>query len=498
MLKSIRWTLQLWYGFILLSLLIGFGTALYLHVERSRYQALDAELAGTAHMLANELRPDRRPPRPRADPPPDQQDELFGDLPPDPTRADRPPRRRDGPPGQDDPMAGPEIRITPMFLGSFEGESLRGTYYRIWKEDGSLLGNSPNAPTDVFKGVLPPPPPPAYFRQRDGRREVLVRGPKSSTVLIGRSADRERGELRQLGISLGVTGTGLLAVGLLGGWIVATRAIRPIHAISEAARDISGTNLSRRIDSRGTNSELGALAATLNDMFGRLEQAFDRQVRFTADASHELRTPLSIIYSNTELALSRERSADEYRETLASSFRAAKRMKSLVEGLLVLASADSGKLTLKRMRIDLASVVEECADLVGPLAADRKVSIDLKPGPAEITGDPMRLAQLVTNLMTNAIVYNRPGGKVTAHLAAADGHAVLSIADTGIGVPAEHLPHLFDRFYRTDASRSRESGGTGLGLAICRSIVEAHGGSITVASEPGAGTTFTVRLPMKA
>ncbi len=265
--------------------------------------------------------------------------------------------------------------------------------------------------------------------------------------------------------------------------------------MSAAARSISAADLSRRIDVDETESELGALAATLNETFDRLEAAWQRQVSFTADASHELRTPVSVIHSQAEHALARPRSVEEYRESLEACLRAAKRMKSLVESLLVLARCDAGRLDLARERVDLAETARQGAALLEPLAQERRVALETALAPAVVQADAARLAQVVTNLVANAIRYNKEGGKVVLRTAVEGGDAVLSVSDTGIGIPEEDRPHVFARFYRADAARSNENGGgTGLGLAICRSIVEAHGGSIAFTSPPGEGTTFTVRL----
>jgi len=287
-----------------------------------------------------------------------------------------------------------------------------------------------------------------------------------------------------------------MAIGLLGGWLLSARAIRPIKTITSTAQNISASNLSRRISLIETENELGSLAAVLNAMFARLEAAFERQIRFTADASHELRTPLSIIYSHAELALARDRSAEEYRKSIETCFRASKRMKSLVDSLLVLARADAGKLEIRREELDLSESAEDCLELVRPLAAEKKIQLKSELQSARICGDTFRLAQVITNLLTNAINYNREGGSVTIGVKADGGQAILTVSDTGVGIAQEDQKHLFERFYRVDKARSRELGGSGLGLAICRSIVEAHGGRISLASEPGKGTTITASLPI--
>ena len=246
-----------------------------------------------------------------------------------------------------------------------------------------------------------------------------------------------------------------------------------------------------------TESELGRLASTLNDSFDRLQQAVEKQSRFTADASHELRTPVSVVLTVPEQTLARERDGDEYRESLAAVLRAARRMKNIVDGLLVLTRADSGQVALDRVDLDVGRVVEETIELLGPLAKEHGVALEQAGPHVEIQGDRERLREVFTNLIANGIRYNRADGQVRIELAEKNGNVDVSVRDTGIGIPAQHLPHLFDRFYRVDPARSRKAGGSGLGLAISRWVVESHGGSITVESTEGEGTTFTVSLPKK-
>jgi heavy metal sensor kinase len=325
---------------------------------------------------------------------------------------------------------------------------------------------------------------------------VAVLGPFGTRVLVGRPIAREIAALDRLRWHLGLTGLAVLAVGLAGGWLLSARAVRPIRAMSATAAAISVCNLSRRIDLAGVDSELGELAEILNAMFTRLEAAFDRQARFTADASHELRTPLAVIHSHAELALARPRPAEDYREALETCLRASGRMRALVEGLLTLARADAGTLEVRRERVDLGAVAGESAALAAPLARQMQVGLAVEARRVEVTGDPGRLAQVVTNLLANAINYNHPGGEVSVTLQAAGAEAVLAVADTGYGIPEEDRAHIFERFYRVDKARSRALGGSGLGLAICKSIVEAHHGTITFTTELNCGTTFFVRLPL--
>jgi heavy metal sensor kinase len=270
--------------------------------------------------------------------------------------------------------------------------------------------------------------------------------------------------------------------------------------MTEAAERISETNLEERIDVGRTETELSRLARTLNGAFDRLGAALDRQTRFTADASHELRTPVSIVVSNAECGLRRDRSAEEYREALEKCLRAGRRMTGVVEGLLVLTRADAGELVLATETVDLGTVVRETADFLAPLAAERGVAVNLngEAAPVTVRGDAERLRNALGNLVSNAIRYNREGGRVDVSLSAGEEEAVLTVADTGVGIPADARDRVFERFYRVDGARSRDAGGNGLGLAITKWIVEAHGGRISLESEEGVGTTVTIRLPRSA
>jgi heavy metal sensor kinase len=320
-------------------------------------------------------------------------------------------------------------------------------------------------------------------------------GPHGTQILVRRTATRELAELRSFAWLLVLAGAGVLAIGLAGGFAISRQIFRPIAAISATASAISASDISGRIDFVDIDQELSDLASVLNAMFDRLQSAFEQQTRFTADASHELRTPLAIIRSHADLALTRQRSETEYREALQAIARAAKRMTGLVDGLLTLARADAGKLDLQRERVDLASLVAEVVDLFRPLAAEKQVTFTAELSEVTALGDAERLAQVVTNLVSNAIGYNLPGGTVNVRLEEEGTTALLEVEDTGCGIPESDRPHLFERFYRVDKARSRASGGNGLGLAICKSIIEAHGGGIDFTTEVGKGTTFRVRLP---
>ncbi len=319
--------------------------------------------------------------------------------------------------------------------------------------------------------------------------------PISVRIACGKSMAGLEAAMTSLTATLWIVAPLVLILSMAGGWLLVSRALRPIDRMARTAEKIQATDLSQRIDAGGKD-ELARLARTLNDMFDRLQSAFDRQTRFTADASHELRTPLSVIAGNVELALKRPRDAEDYREILKDVGEATDRMRSIVEGLLTLARADAKIIPLKREPVSLTALADEFTRMVRPLAEKQDVKVSVQSeGDVVVLGDRDRLKELVSNLITNAIRYNRPGGAVTVRLALEGGRGTMTVDDTGIGIPAEDLPHIFERFYRVDKARSREVGGSGLGLAIVKWIVEAHAGTISATSTPGTGSRFLVTLP---
>jgi len=277
---------------------------------------------------------------------------------------------------------------------------------------------------------------------------------------------------------------GLLAAGL-GGAFLTGRALRPVREIAGTAARLGASDLSERLPVAGRD-EFSELSSSFNAMLARLEAAFDRQRRFTADASHELRTPLSIIKANTSMALEHPWPEERYREFLAAIDTAAGRQSRIVEELLFLARADAGRLARDVGPVCLIEALEEAAEAVSrpDRPCIRLESID----PAlMVPGSGSELTRLFTNLLENAVRHTPP--------AMVDARSVtVTVTDTGEGIAPEHLPHLGERFYRVDAARSVGTGGTGLGLAICRSIIEAHGGRMTIESKVGEGTVVRIRL----
>jgi two-component system OmpR family sensor kinase len=284
-----------------------------------------------------------------------------------------------------------------------------------------------------------------------------------------------------------------------GGWILARRALRPVDRMTEAARRIGAEHLNERLEATGADDELDRLAATLNDMLGRLDTAF-RQIRqFSADASHELQTPLTILQGELEIALRAPRSPEEYQRVLASALEESARIARLVEGLLLLSRADAGVLRMDRQPVDLAELVAEVGEHARVLAEAREVALECKLGmPTLMQGDREHLRRLLLNLVDNGIKYTPAGGQVTLSLQHDGEWAALRVADTGIGLAPEEQERIFQRFYRAPEAVLQADEGSGLGLCIARSIAEAHGGRIEVQSAIGRGSTFTVFLPLKS
>lgn len=281
-----------------------------------------------------------------------------------------------------------------------------------------------------------------------------------------------------------------------GGYWLASRALRPVDEITRRARRIGATNLAARLPSPNTDDELARLTQTLNEMIERLEQSFASMQRFTADASHELKTPLTILRTAIDVALGRGRSAEEYRLVLAGMLESVEQMTRIVGDLLFLARADSGHLALREEPLRLDELAMEVTAAMAPLAASKSVRLDVhSSGPLPMTGDERWLRHMLYNLVDNAIKYTPSGGGVEVALLERGGETILSVADTGPGIPPEERGRLFERFYRLDRARSRGDGGAGLGLAIALWIAHSHGGAIEVDSELGRGSAFRVRLP---
>jgi heavy metal sensor kinase len=290
----------------------------------------------------------------------------------------------------------------------------------------------------------------------------------------------------------------LLLCAAAGGYWISTRALAPVDQITQTARTISAQNLSSRLVVPNTGDELQRLSETLNGMLERLEAAFKKITQFTADASHELRTPVAVMRTRAELSLRKARSADEYRDVIAEILTELEKTSGLIEQLMFLARADSGAEMLHFSATNISEVLHEACHQGSALAEAKQIAFQeqISGEPMWIQGDASSLRRLFLILIDNAVKYTPASGQVEVSLHRKNGYAVAEVRDTGIGIAQADLPNVFERFYRADKARTRESGGVGLGLSIGRWITEVHAGTIEVHSTPGHGSTFQIRLPI--
>jgi heavy metal sensor kinase len=292
----------------------------------------------------------------------------------------------------------------------------------------------------------------------------------------------------------------LLLAAASGGYWLSRKALSPVDALTRTARGISGSNLGERLEKLTTGDELQRLSDTLNEMLARIEGAFLRITQFTADASHELRTPISLIRTEAEIVLRKSRRDAEYREALRHILLEAERTSSLIEELLSLARADSGRESLHLAPLDLRAAIVETAREWRQLLETRGLQFSQEFANCElpVLGDRSALQRLLAILLDNAVKYTPSPGVIELHLEARDNKAIIALRDSGIGISEQDQLKIFERFYRVDKARSRELGGAGIGLAIARWIVQQHRGSLVVRSSIGIGSTFFVELPLQS
>lgn len=304
--------------------------------------------------------------------------------------------------------------------------------------------------------------------------------------------------LSGLQILLAVGSIVMLGLAWVGSRWLARRSLMPIEALSTTAQNIAETSsLTPRLKLDPWCVEFQRLAEVFNSMMDRLQRAFEGQRRFVTDAAHELHTPLTALKGNLEVAFARNRSAQEYRETLIGNLASVDWLIHLCRSLITLAKLTADDFRPPKQPVQIPKLLREVIDELRVLADDRHIGLRMEAGPVpDVLGNPEQLQRIFINLIDNALRHTHPGGTVTGTVSATPLHVNVSLADTGEGIAPEHLPHIFDRFYRADQARSRESGGVGLGLAIVKEIVTGHGGEIAVTSEVNKGTLFTIRLPI--
>ena len=397
-----------------------------------------------------------------------------------------------------------------QFFEQFMGAGNLNKFYRIYDGSGNVGSRSNNIDASKF-----PLSQEAYADALSGTNSYetfLVDGKHPIRVItmpilrekklvnlvqVGTSLEAVKETLRNLRIFLFTAVPSVLVFATLFARFLARRALKPISKIIKTARDIGqGQELSQRIPVFKVQDELGQLALTFNEMMDRLENSFAQMRQFSSDASHELRTPLTVLQGQNELVLSKLRDPKEYQEVIISNLEEINYMSKVLEDLFVLSRSDENQVLLNYKRMDLRDLVEEVCRHAEILAEEKNISIVIAfLEQVKINGDEVRLRQMVWNILHNGIKYTQPGGELKVSLLEESGFALLSIQDTGIGIPEKDLPFIFDRFYRVDKARSKDEGGSGLGLSICRHIAEAHKGKIEVESKPGLGTRFKIHIP---
>jgi heavy metal sensor kinase len=460
---SIRFRLTAWYTGLLAALLLLFGTLVYLGLRHYLNQSLSESLSRQARQIGEGF--------------------LI------------------------DVATGGEGYVISEINEHYAPE-LNNRFVRITRADGSVLYVSGNPKESDFDpaavpGLSPSIDGPLMLEVHQPKSELLIYAmpftePGGKRFLIEAGAPYEQienvlhGLLLALGLGLPLTVT----VAISGGYLLMRRALDPVDEITRSAEQITSHNLAQRLPIANTGDELERLSVALNRMIARLEESFQYLQRFSADASHELRTPLTVLRGELEAFANRRQLDPEGRETIGSALEETERLSRIVESLLAISRLDAGEAQIEHTRLDLAELAISTTDQMRLLAEDKKITLKSEAnGQVHIEGDRARLKQVIVNLVDNAIKYTPEGGTVLVKVNAMKGEGVLVVEDNGAGIPAEALPHIFERFYRVDKVRSRQMGGTGLGLAIVKSIVTAHGGRVTVESAE-TGSRFRVELPI--
>lgn len=462
----VRWRLTLWFAAILAAILLSFGGLLFVGLRQRLHAGFDEQLLTQAAVTLASVA-------------------VRGD---NPTLALRPGGGQEG----------------EYFLRLVD----RGG--RIVFDNGPTLGGVPPDPAAVAAALAGRTGLASMAVAHDGENDteslrvatLPVRrdgeeGPVVGVLQVGLDRRDLDEVLNELLTALAIAAPLALATAAAAGYALAGQALAPVDEITRLAAAIGGNDLHARLDMDLPNDELGRLADTFDGMLARIEDAFERQQRFTGDAAHELRTPLSLLRSQVDLALAHPRDAEAYREALSGIDDDLGRLTGLVATLLALARADVGRLPVDPAPFDLAETVTAAADLYAPVAAEAGVGMRTEAPPTPLVADEDLVVQVLVNLIDNALAHTPSGGSIVVGCLREGRSARLWVEDTGHGIAAEHQGRVFDRFYRVDAGRTRPGGGAGLGLAICRAIAEALGGTIGLTSRPGEGTRVELVLPSR-
>jgi two-component system OmpR family sensor kinase len=459
----IKWRLTIWYGVVLSLILVIFASGIFIYFKNSLQDSIDAKIRSIGEVLSSSMTETHGA-------------SVFGNF--------------------------------ERYLENVFGRKPKGKFIQIMDSSGRIgakmsdiegetLPTSFNALERAMRGEI------VYETiERTKPRLRMVTIPimdnkkVTSVVQVGTSLEDFDETIRKLLLIIIISIPTSIIVTIVVGYFMAKKALKPVDQIRRAAVKISSSNLDEKIDIGGRRDELGRLAETFNAMIGRLKDAFQRINQFSIDVSHELKTPLTILKGETEVALRKEREKDDYQKLLLSNLEEIDRMSCIIDDLLLLSKADTKEIKLN---------IEEVAlrDLIMDVCMNMKVVADKKDVKLQISeledvrlkGDELKLRRMLLNIVENGIKYSHIGGKVSVSSYVNDGYAKIDVKDDGIGISEEDIKYVFDRFYRADRSRKRESG-SGLGLSISRWIAEAHKGSLEVKSQPAQGSMFTIKLPI--
>ncbi len=377
----------------------------------------------------------------------------------------------------------------------------RKEYIEVWDSNGTLFYQSANLTGDMLAGYSTMDADTLQLwtirNFRDHEIRLALEKSFAATVYLAMPTGVTTAPLNYLLQIFAWLGPILVVIAFVGGTYLAKKSFAKVNQIIETAKRISADRLYDRIPEHTVPDEIGNLTATFNAMIARLDNSFEQMKQFSADASHELRTPLTVMRTQLENALDNKTNITQQREIAAHCLDECIHMSNIVESLLLLAKADAGQQLIKMAPCDLKAIVRQIYEECVILASQKSITVTLKNlDEAAVSGDIQRIRQMLLNLIDNAIKYSNVNGKIYLSLEKKGGEAVITVADNGIGIAENEIPRIFDRFYRVDRARSRSMGGAGLGLAITQWIVHSHQGTISVKSEPGNGSVFSVFLPL--
>ncbi|MCX7857412.1 MAG: ATP-binding protein [Deltaproteobacteria bacterium] len=460
----IKWKLALWYGSILALVLIVFSIWVYIYFRNSLEHSIDMKLKSIADVLSSSIVDTNAP-------------TIFGNF--------------------------------ERYLENVFGRKPKGKFIQILDASGKIGAKMSDLETQTLPAVSYRSLEKAFsgeisyetIGEKGNRLRIITlpikeNGKVVSIVQVGTSLEEFDESLTKLMMVMLISIPTTLFLTLIGGYFLAKKSLKPVDQIRKAAIKISSSNLEERIDVGGRRDELGKLAETFNEMIDRLRESFQRINQFSTDVSHELKTPLAILKGETEVALRKERDKEEYKRILKSNLEEINRMTKIIDDLLFLSKAENKNMPIAKEPVILQDLLTDiCLDM--KMYAQQK-GVELEIGNLDdicVEGDELKLRRMFINIIENGIKYTNPGGTVEIRSSVEDGYARIDIKDTGIGISENDIKYIFDRFYRADKSRKRETG-VGLGLSISKWIAEAHNGKIEVKSTPHKGSVFSVKLPI--